>query len=385
MSTGTSSDPIIVESWAEFEEYNTVDNIGTYIQFKNNRQNNQKYDLSKSYPHGLTSGLTVYPNILGNNVHWARLCFLGENASMTAIKFMGTVDSLYIDGVYAKNIATFLHPSAKLTDVRVTAEIENGAYDLNVFGESNTQTTLDFEECEFDIHAKTKRSIYVNAASSLNTMYLTNTDIHVNFALSNDYHLAFAQFYAIDMTSSRIRGRVKVDGNDGRILLAMWQHYPYNNTQSLWDVKANASTVRFSETQTGDTLYYNTDKTTFETTPTNWIGLTTAQLQSEVALEAAGFPIGGDSPWRLTAQGVLYNDELVEIDLLGAFGGNVIYAVNAKESDKSVLPPASLQSVGEYSFAHLSGVNQIVLPSTCTYYATSFAGNTHITGGILIE
>ena len=58
MSAGTSSDPIIVESWAEFEEYNTVDNIGTYIQFKNNSQNNQKYD----HIHQVTQQLVLFIN-----------------------------------------------------------------------------------------------------------------------------------------------------------------------------------------------------------------------------------------------------------------------------------------------------------------------------------
>ena len=370
MATGSLTDPFIVKDWATFLEYNTVEHEGDYVQFPAKAV----CDLSIYYPNGLNEGLVIHPNILGNQAHWTRLCIFGDS-SLTALTFMGTVDNLYIDGLYVSNIDTFLHPHAKLTNVRLVTEIENNSYTLNMFGKTNETTTLDFEECQFEIKAHTMRSIYFNGASNLNTIYLKNTDIDVEFDLTNQYHLAFVLMDNIDLTSSRFKGNIEVAGTDGKVILAMWQHYPYENTQSIWDVKTTASQIVFRTTLARDTLYYNSDKMTFTTPPTNWIALTSAQIASQSAMTAAGFPIGGDSPWNFEF-GYLDNENWVTLTPLGAFAGNVPMG--------KVIIPKSLESIGRYSFS-TNQLKEVYLPTDCTYYSTSFKSTGIVHGGILIE
>lgn len=368
MATGSLNDPFIVKDWAEFLEYNTAEHEGDYVQFPNKL----KWDLSTYYPHGLSGGLVIYPNILGNEAHLMRLCILGTPMETTALTFMGTVENLYIDGLYAYNIATFAHTNAKLTGVRIVAEVENGDYTFDMF---NTTVTLDFEDCEFCLKAHTMRSIYFNGSSGVYTMYLTNTDIDVEFDLTNERQQGFVTISNVDLTSSRFKGNIKVAGTSGRVILAMWQHYPYENTQSIWDVKVAASQVIFRETLERDALYYNSDKMTFTSAPTNWIALTNEQIASESAMVAAGFPIGGDSPWDFTF-GYLDNVNWITLTPIGAFAGNVPM--------NKVVIPQSLESVGRYAFT-TNQLGEVNLPDACTYYSTSFKRGVDIHGGTLID
>ena len=78
--------------------------------------------------------------------------------------------------------------------------------------------------------------------------------------------------------------------------------------------------------------------------------------------------------WSLDSNDILTNSMLPEIlvDTQGAFAG----LTNLTK----VLFPSTLQSIGRYSFRD-TGLTEVTLADTCTYYSTSFPEDCVVTGG----
>lgn len=370
MGTGTYSDPYVVTSWAEFESYNTADYAGDYVAFY------RDIDFSLIYPNGCRDGLVIYPNIIGNDQHWLKLCVLGRNPTVTAIDFRGTVENLYIDGMYANAIESLIAPRGEITGLHLTAQIDNNGV-TQIFGGVLVRpaftSTISFVDSELDIRVRTRGNIHFQTRSTESVMKLKNTSVNIDFECSEENMPHYIN--NIEMDASMFTGVIKSSGD---VTLQICQKSPYEYTQSLWDVKVEAPRV-YCESVYGndDCCYYNTDKTTFYGDTLDWIGLTTEQLADETELEDAGFPIGGDSPWKLSA-GKIKNNAWTSYrnEKLGAFN-------NCTQFD-TIYVPNDLKSIGRYAF-NITQMSKIKLPDDCTYYSTSFKSGMEVEGGILIE
>lgn len=362
MANGAYNDPYIVSSWAEFLTYNTSEYIGEYVKF------NVNIDFSLIYPNGSSGGLVIYPNIMGNDRHWSRLAIISRTASTIAVEFKGTVENLYIDALYAKVVGGLIMSTDDIVGLHMTAQIDNNGATY-IFGSYSLSDEINLIDSEIDIRVRTNGQIYFHNPSI--TAKLKNTSVNLNWQCPmNPVNIT-----NVEMDASMFTGNITTGGT---ATIAICQKSPYENTQSLWDVKTSARQVFCQQVYgSSDQCYYNTDKTTFSGDTLDWIGLTTEQLADETELESAGFPIGGDSPWILEL-GKIENNSWT------GYRNNKLGAFNVCVGLYNVQIPISLQSIGRHSF-QINTIPSVTLPNDCTYYSTSFRPGMTIEGGILIE
>ena len=373
MASGTYQDPHIVSSWEQFiEDYNNNTYIGQYVKFTSNGTN--IYDLTKSYPSGINGGLVIYPHIIGSNFHLKGLYIYN---ALHAIDFKGTVENLYIDAVYVYDVHSVLEIGGSATKLNVTCQLftYNDIYLIN--RDYNGDCTLTDCQMEFKVKA---RYIYPHGAVNSHKLTLNNCEIYF------DWDCQATIFNIITMNASMITGFINADSyvqffdvKDGTAI------YP----QSLIDVKFTTGYTYYG-TLSGDTssvVFYNSDKMpafNASSTEQHWVGVTTATIASETAMNEAGFTTGDESPWNYDF-GYLYQDDWETRTRLGAVNTNEqLGSVNSDTKKNIANIPSTAQSIGRNSFK-LNHFTEVNMPSACTYYSTSYGNNSNIHGGTLID
>lgn len=382
MATGTSTDPYVVSSWEEFiEDYNNNSYAGSYVKFTNNRRT--EYNLAKSYPSGVSGGLVIYPNILGNGAAWKNLYTYG---GQFGINFIGTVDNLQVEALYVKDSQQIAKFDADISNVIMSAEITTSA-ELYVMNKGAT-SNITFDNCQMDLKCICRegasRTLYFIGGGESKTVTMNNCEMRLDWQ----------GFYSIQFITPTIlnaclfNGYVQADGDMVRFY-DFKQGTTVDYPESLIDIDFDADSIYY-DSYTSDTsakVYYNSDKTPdfADGSLTNaWVGLTNAQIASETALNNAGFHTGGDSPW-IYVDGNVRQEDWEELEMLGAlsYPVNGLAFCNSYYNGKECIVPLSAQSIGRYAFAG-NTFKKVILPANCTYYKTSFSGKP-VTGGILIE
>ena len=394
MATGTSTDPYIVGSWEEFLEYNTDTYTGSYVKFNNNSGRTISYDLAHLYPSGFNRGLIVYPHILGNGVTWKG--FFSKNGQY-GIDFKGTVDDLNISGmlVYdAWSLITF--EGSTYTNLKLSAEMISSS-DLYVFNR-NVPNNLVFDNCQMELKCTCRsgalRSIYLAYGVQATTHTFNNCDIYIDWRGWNGVGFNIATTLNATLFRGYAQGQWRVTFWDFK------QGTSVDYPDTLIDVFFDVPAATYSS-WTGDThakLFYNSEKMPEFLTPsgtygvsTDWVGLTSAQIGSETALNTAGFHTGGDSPWIFVeAKHYVDQEDWVTMKRLGAFTDNVQFRncnsarkTSGGSSVRQAIMPPNTQKLGRYSF-NINQLTDAILPSACTYYATTF-NNIPVSGGTLIN
>lgn len=376
--SGTQIDPWVVSNWDEFSEYNVVDNIGSYVKFANHTTIN----FGRVYPQGFTTntGLIIYPNIIGNDAHWRHLVIFGNKFSTKAINFKGTVEGLYIDGLFVNEVLSIIELENDAENLRVTCQFKGGsASDVYMLSKAYLQN-FTLTNCQMEFKGKS-RFVYFLGGRQANHVRLNNCEIYL------DWDCNTGQLDRIDLNASTIKGIAKCS-TWLSIYDTVKQVTDTTYPDSLIDLKADTPMVIWSsypdQPVPDAAAFYNSDKMTFTVGTTSWTALDSATLADETALNNAGFTTGGDSPWEFD-NGDLLQADWIELYYLGGFNHNtMLYGINQEVgSDNNVLP-LSMSSIGRYSFRD-SNVRNITLPTACTYYSTSFRDNMPVTGGTLIE
>ena len=364
MASGTYADPYIVKNWSDFEEYNTASYMGKYVKFGGT--NTKVINLAIPFPTGV-SGLTIYPNIIGNGVHWQRLYVYDATRG---INFKGSVEKLYIDGVHMRNILSALELEDSATELYVTCQTVSSNDVCMISRSYDGDLTLTDCQIEFKNQSANAR---LYGATNDHTLTLKNCEIYYNWDCSE------ATFENVVLSASQFSGYINADSIVfDEVKQSTTDTYP----ESLIDMSCAADSISYTGSSSA-VCFYNSDKMTFDSTPASWVAVTTATIASETAMNNAGFATGGSSPWNFTF-GYLSQDDWAVRDRLGAVDGNTqLFAVNDRRANKNCVIPSSVQSVGRNSFTRNS-FRQAELPPACTYYSKSFnIDNIH--GGILIE
>lgn len=368
MASGTYADPYIVKEWAEFLEYNNSNYVGKYVKFAG--ASRKFIDLGMAYPNG-TTGLVIYPNIIGNNMHWTHLCVWGVLSTTKGIKFMGTVENLFIDAAYMSDVRSAIELGGDVTKLHATCEVDSSR-DVYVFeGQSPTLTG-----CQMEFKIKSPQNIRV----------LNGTQIEFkNCEIYYDWNCDTAEFNNMKLSACEFRGYVtattKIDFTD--VAQDTTETYP----ETLWDMTASAPSTTYTD-GSSEVCFYNSDKMIFDNTPASWVAITTATIASETAMNNAGFTTGGSSPWNYTFGSLGQDDWFTPIRLGGFSGNGQLNRFNAPPKDFSGGAvrvgnmPLGATEVGRYAF-NKTILSETYLPSACTYYSTSFNGTVH--GGTLID
>lgn len=383
--TGTLQDPYVVRSWEEFLEYNTEDYLGDYVKFAGSR----KYNLARSYPSGVNGGLTIYPNILGNGVSLENLFTRG---GQFGIDFKGSIDNLRINAMYVYDLGIdgcgILFEGETITKLTLIMEVLTSA-NMYAFKHAIGDDTV-FEDCQIEAkcvcRSGANRFIYFMGGGQNNKVALNNCDIYLDW--TGFYSASFNT--PTELNATLFRGYV--DSLGYRVgFYDFKQGTEADYPESLIDIKFNA-TEAYYESYVGDTsakVYFNADKMppfNEYSDENQWVGLTTAQITNESALNSAGFRTGGDSPWVFDeASNYIEQEDWSRMARLGAFNNTTQLAhINSEITGVNfAIFPLSTESVGRYSCT-VTHLDEAVLPSACTYYNTTFAGKP-VSGGTLIE
>lgn len=354
--TGTSTDPYIVNSWAEFLEYNTVDYIGKYVKFPK-----RAIDLSIAYPQGLFTGLTIYPNIIGRTGSsiWRNLCVFGSNNTM--LDFKGSVSNLIVQNVFATGVNKVF---------KFGGQVDMSEFGCRVVGGS-TLTIFDAQSINVNDSAF---YLQADASSEINLGSVELNDSNVEFYLNAP---------TVDTTGAIVnatRFDGKVIANTAFVAGINQGSEEYN--QSLWNVLVDSEYVTLADSDY--VCYFNSDRMAFTDGSSGWIGVSDTNLGNETYLESVGFSIGDDSPWAIVGGYPVNEGQEPKASIVGSFMRSATSATNTSLIEEINVPNAT-ESIGRYGFNQARRLPNISLSDDCTYYATSFYNSTEITGGTLIE
>ena len=354
--TGTLTDPYIVNSWAEFLEYNTADYIGKYVKFPK-----RVTDLSIAYPQGLLTGLTIYPNVIGRTGAsiWRNLCVFGSNNIM--LDFKGSVSNLIVQNVFA----TGVNKAFKFGD-----QVDKSEFGCRIVGGA-TLTIFDAQSVDINDSAF---YLQADASSEIDLGSITLNDSNVEFYLDAP---------TVDTTNTTVNA-TRFDGkiNATAAFVAGINQGNEEYNQSLWNVVVDSPSVTLADDNY--VCYFNSDRMAFTDSLGGWIGVSNTNLGNETYLESVGFAIGDDSPWVILDGYPVNEGQEAKASIVGSFMRSTTSATNTSLIEEINIPNAT-ENIGRYGFNQARRLPSISLSDDCTYYATSFYNTTEITGGTLIE
>ena len=320
--TGTQTDPYVIQNWEEFLEYNTEEYIGKYVKFPR-----RAIDLSIAYPHGLFSGLTIYPNIIGRDSRsaWRNLCVFGSNS--TALDFKGSVSNLIVQNIFASGIRKIF---------KFGGQVDDSEFGCRVLGDA---TLTIFDAQDIDIRDS---AFYLQAEAS--------SEINLGLGILSDSNVEFYLSAPVVDTTGMLVNATRFDGkiSASTSFTAGINQGDEEYNQSLWNVTVDSDAVNLADNSY--VCYYNSDRMALSSSSGSWIGVSSSNLGNEDYLENIGFVIGGDSPWLILDGYPINEGRNASNSRIGSFIHSATSSNNTSLIGEINIP-LEMRGIGRYGFA----------------------------------
>lgn len=347
-----------IEQWENFMEYNTEDHADSYYTFTSD------IDFMEIFPNGCTSGITIYPEVRGNNTTWKNLFLISSNP----LHFKNGVSYLNFKNMFGKGtffkygkLCSHINMEVSLGggNCTITSCTDTGSYssfapvedsvfvirgNVSTFNScaQDDESASKFKSCVYDLDINTSIT-YLDRSTPACTTYVgrISGSSYIRTAMwAASYHIDQAPDFDPENPQYVLRDEL---------------------SSAMFNVKADSTTLQWLDYHYGTTpIFYNYDRAPFN--------------MSASGLNGYMIP---------TTAGKLASGEVLEIkDPINVYHTLPYWRVSTKYQTPV---PENFDDNDTQNFGafNKSSLKYIELPADCQYCRQSFPATTTVQGGTL--